>query len=229
MGSNGRAVFLRQFLDRFETTGAIAPSSAALAREITAPFRARDRSRPVRVLEVGPGTGAFTLPLLRELGPDDRLDLVEANAEFVRYLAELFATHPTHQRVAGQVRLIHGCVPEAMPAGPYDFVVSGLPLNNFQPGLVQRILEGLLAGLAAGGVLSYFEYLAVRDLKRLFVSEAERRRLDGVEAVLGSFIRRYQFRARRVYANLPPACARHLRRGILGRKSGARIGEAAAP
>src|SRR3712207_2100544 len=50
--------FLRQFRRQFETTGAVAPSSRFLAAAMTGPLSRR--TKPARILEVGPGTGAVT-------------------------------------------------------------------------------------------------------------------------------------------------------------------------
>ena len=54
--------FTRQILRNYQHTGAIAPSSIWLARTMTAPLR--HHAGPKRVLEVGPGTGAFTREML---------------------------------------------------------------------------------------------------------------------------------------------------------------------
>ena len=59
--------FFKQFRETFTTTGAVAPSSRFLARAMTAPLARRDG--PVRVLEIGPGTGAVTGKIVRLLRP----------------------------------------------------------------------------------------------------------------------------------------------------------------
>ena len=48
--------FFKEFRKTFHTTGAIAPSGRALARAVIKPLSRHQR--PVRVLEVGSGTGA---------------------------------------------------------------------------------------------------------------------------------------------------------------------------
>ena len=45
---------------------------------------------PRRVLEIGPGTGARSAQIERELSPVDQLDIVEINDEFVAYLGQRF-------------------------------------------------------------------------------------------------------------------------------------------
>ena len=72
-------VFLKQFGQQFETTGSLIPSSRFLAKAITR-FLANRTRHPVRVLECGPGTGAFTSQIVQHLQPGDVFDLVELNA-----------------------------------------------------------------------------------------------------------------------------------------------------
>ena len=80
-------LFLGEFWRNFHTTGAILPSgrrlSAALARYVGQDGKV---GAAQRVLEVGPGTGAVTRYIVRALGPEDRLDLVELNANFAERL-----------------------------------------------------------------------------------------------------------------------------------------------
>ena len=77
------AAFFREFRQRFETTGSIVPSSRFLAAAMVRPLAARAADgRAVRVLEIGPGTGAVTRAILPLLGVDDRFDLVELNEAF---------------------------------------------------------------------------------------------------------------------------------------------------
>ena len=71
--------FFRQFRQRFETTGAIAPSSRFLARSMTSYLAARDPAIPLRVLEIGPGTGPVTNSIVQHLRPQDVFDMVELN------------------------------------------------------------------------------------------------------------------------------------------------------
>jgi len=99
-----------------------------------------------------------------------------------------------------------------MDAGArYDFIVSGLPLNNFPIALVRAILSLLMSHLEPGGTLSYFEYPFLRTLKYPFVRDAEeRQRLRGVGTVVEHFLRQHPSRAQTVAWNLPPAVARHV-------------------
>ena len=202
--------FFRQFRKRFETTGSIVPSSRFLAAAMTRPLL--QRSGPVRVLEVGPGTGAVTQRIVRIIRPGDRLDLVELNETFVGMLQERFQDDAAWRRAAGQSEL-HVCpVQDFRSDAPYDFVISGLPLNNFSSGLVQELFETIFGLLAPGGILSYFEYMYVRPTRRFFSNADERKRLSELDTIANAWFDRYRIRRDSVLLNLPPAWVQHLQK-----------------
>src|SRR3954447_4218238 len=118
--------FLRQFRTRSHDTGALLPSSPALARALASPFRRHPPPR--RLLEVGPGTGAVTEVLLQLLRPGDHLDIVEINEHFVALLERRFAEEPLFRARRGQTRLLHAPLQAVPGEGLYDFLISGLPL-----------------------------------------------------------------------------------------------------
>jgi phospholipid N-methyltransferase len=201
--------FFREARGSFRTVGAVAPSGRFLARAIAWPLR--DGNGPRRVLEVGPGTGALTWEIVRYLGPHDRLDIVELNAQFVDALNDRFRREWHFRRVADRTQILHRPVQEHAPEAPYDCIISGLPFNSFPTELVQQIFENFERLAAPGGVLSFFEYMWVRDVRRLFVPRRERRRLLRVGSLIERYLDRYEFRRDTVLVNLPPALVHHLR------------------
>jgi phosphatidylethanolamine/phosphatidyl-N-methylethanolamine N-methyltransferase len=201
-------LFYSQFRSQFLTTGAIAPSGAALARAMAAPLAAA--TPPRRVLEAGAGTGVFTGEILRHLERGDELDVYEINPVFIPWLER---RREQAQAEARGIRCtIHNRDLRLAPAaGGYDFIISGLPLNNFSPALVAGILATFESCLRPSGVLSYFEYACIREIKRALVHDAtERTRLDAVATVTRAFLARHPNQAEAVFWNLPPAIARHV-------------------
>ncbi|MEZ6057925.1 MAG: methyltransferase domain-containing protein [Planctomycetaceae bacterium] len=206
--------FLRQFRQRFETTGAVLPSSRFLARAMTGPLRGR--TEPIRILEVGPGTGAVTREIVKLVKPEDRLDLVEINESFANMLNERFQTDRDYQRVATQSQ-VHVCpLQEFRSEQPYDVIISGLPFNNFPAGLVEELVDTCFQLLAPGGTFSFFEYMYVRPVRQLVSRGAERERLRKIEETLRTRFSNHRFRRNWVFVNVPPAWVQHLRKETSG-------------
>src|SRR5438128_2708173 len=201
--------FIRESRRHFRDTGALLPSSRFLARALVSELR--KWRVPSRILEVGPGTGSVTAQILRHLLPGDRLDLVEVNRHFINLLQERFAEERKFWRYRDQVELIHAAVEKLAGEGVYDFIISGLPLNNFSVAQVREIYRAYNRLLKPGGTLTYYEYVFIRQLKTPFSDRRERRRLYRVGRVVGEYIRTYQVRRQRVFMNMPPAVVRHLR------------------
>jgi phospholipid N-methyltransferase len=199
---------LRESRRHFQNTGTVMPSSRYLARALTAELH--KRRGPARILEAGPGTGAVTGRILNCLLPSDRLDIVEINDRFVELLTGRFEHEWNFWRHREQVRLIHAPL-EKLPDGEkYDYIVSGLPLNNFPHDLVRTIYQTYSRLLKPGGTLSYFEYSFVRHLKSPFSSRQERRRLYRVGKIVGKYLSAYEIRQRHVLVNVPPAIVHYL-------------------
>ncbi|MGI5352584.1 class I SAM-dependent methyltransferase [Streptomyces sp. CA-250714] len=197
--------FARAFLTATRTTGAIAPSSAALSRALTQHIRPGGPDQPRAVLEVGPGTGAVTRHIARLLGPHDPLDLVESSPEFVTRLRTALHRDPALTPVAPRTRLWPGLVEEQeLGECAYDTIVCGLPFANFAPEAVTAVFARLLTALRPGGTLSFFSYAGGRALR-----SADPRRAAARRAVREA-IAPHLLEERLVLSNLPPARVHHL-------------------
>lgn len=202
--------FIGQLRTHYKEIGAIAPSSRFLAHEMA--WNLRQPRGPMRILEAGPGTGVVTVALAKAMQPNDRLDVVEINEQFVQFLRQRIATEPVFAPHRDRIAVIHAGLETLPEAGVYDAIVSGLPLNGFPTSLVRTILATYDRLLRSGGTLTYFEYIAVRHLQRPMADRAKRRRLYKLNKWFAERIRQRQFRQRAILANLPPAWVRHLRR-----------------
>jgi phosphatidylethanolamine/phosphatidyl-N-methylethanolamine N-methyltransferase len=201
--------FFRECRRHFHTTGAILPSSRFLARALVRPLRGA--RTPCRILEVGPGTGSVTCEIARRMLPGDRLDAVEINSHFVDLLERRLRQERVFALRRDQVEIIHAAVQDLLGESTYDFIVSGLPLNNFPAHEVRDIFDTYIRLLKPGGTLTFYEYTLVRQFKTPFVDRRERRRLFRVGRVMRGYIRDYQIRRERIFINVPPATVRHLR------------------
>ncbi|HEX4000030.1 MAG TPA: methyltransferase domain-containing protein [Pirellulales bacterium] len=204
-------VFVRQFFRRYHTTGAILPSGRRLASALCHYVGESDGLAGRQILEVGPGTGAVTARLVEVLRPDDDLTLVELNDEFVQHLQTRFASEPGFRAVAGRTQIIHSRLEELAGERRYDRIISGLPLNNFAAAEVEQILGVFGRLLKAGGILSFFEYIAIRRVKVVISGRAERQRLREIGRLLGDLFEHRQIRCDAVWPNVTPAWVHHVR------------------
>jgi phosphatidylethanolamine/phosphatidyl-N-methylethanolamine N-methyltransferase len=81
--------FFAEFLKHPFSVGAVAPSSHFLARTILA---AADLKNCHAIVEFGPGTGAFTKYVCKQLRPDQRYIGIELNTNFTLLLRRKFPT-----------------------------------------------------------------------------------------------------------------------------------------
>ncbi len=213
--------FVGQFLRDFHLTGAVLPSSRRLAEAMTGPLQ--EAAGPKRVLEVGAGTGAFTRRILAALAEGDELHIVELNPIFCRRLESNLITPFRRDRPRIGVHLHCGPIETVALDGHFDFIVCGLPFNNFPTTVVRSVFRRLLDLLAEGGQLAYFEYAGVRRLAAPLAGPRQRRRLRRLRAIGQILHRRHAGRRELVLVNVPPAYAVHLGRrrhnGIRGIKA----------
>jgi phospholipid N-methyltransferase len=209
MPRNGLMAFISQVFRNYRHTGAVAPSSAALAKAMTRSLRTH--AAPKRMLEVGPGTGPFTREMLKAMRDGDELHIVEINPAFAQRLQDSLVDPFQRRHPQRFVHLYCDAIETAEVEGPFDYIVCGLPFNNFPPTLVRSIFRRMIALMREGGELSYFEYAAVRVMKGSFVNRAGRKKLGQIHAVGKVLSKRHRGTRQLVLGNFPPAVAVRLR------------------
>lgn len=202
------SAFWKEFRGSFQSTGALCPSSRHLAKAITR--RCSNPERPSRWLEAGPGTGPFTDALIRGLGPNDQLVLVELNDRFVALLRDRLERDPAWSAKKSQVTVVHGPVESMTDPAPFHGIVCGLPFNNFEPPMVDQLFQQFLDRLVPGGSFSFFEYWAIRRLAAPFVGSTNRQRQSAIASVIDEHLTRHRDASELVMFNVPPALVHHL-------------------
>jgi phospholipid N-methyltransferase len=177
---------IAQFLRHPLRTGAVAASSARLARAMTEDIGIETASL---IVELGPGTGAITDAILPRMAPNARLILVELNPALA---ARMAARYPDPR-----VEVVQGSAAdlvELVAPGTVDVVVSGLPWTVMPAAVQGRILRAVDAALRPDGQFTTFAYLhaARTPLARQFLGQ-----LAGQFGALQ--------RGATVWSNLPPA------------------------
>ncbi len=197
--------FIRHAMRDLKGTGAIAPSSPALAERMVAPLSAMPGKRSI--LEVGPGTGPFTEVILDALRAGDRLDICEFNDGFCDHLERGMLSRHREARRPGDIRLLRGDV-LAVPLEPsYDAIVCGLPFTNFQTPVVHAIFGRMLSSLRPGGRMTFFRYYLVRGAQAPFIGTRGRARLRALAHLEAAIGREHALHTEVVLANVPPAVA----------------------
>ena len=146
------ARFLLQFLRHPLNTGAIAPSSRALARAMV---RGLDLHRASAVVEYGPGGGAFTGEILARLRPGALFVAIENNpAMYAAFRARYGRLNAVNDSAANV-----GAILASLGASHADCIVSGLPWASFGGRLQDELLAATCAALRDGGRFATFAYL----------------------------------------------------------------------
>jgi phospholipid N-methyltransferase len=204
-------LFFQEFRRNFHSTGAFAPSGQRLSRTLAHYVNHRTDDRPKRILEVGPGTGAVTRHIIRSMHPNDRLDLVEINENFVARLNDLFRNDPEFREVSTRAAVHCTRIENLHTDAPYDVIISGLPMNNFAVEEVEAVLEMLRRLAAERATLTFFQYIGIRKVKAVVSGRDERARLRGIDQVLSDLLNAHEFRRDWVWSNVPPAWVHHLK------------------
>lgn len=205
-----QATFVKQFGTRFETTGSLMPSSRFVAKAITRFVQQRGKDS-IRILECGPGTGPFSDRIVRLLQPGDAYHLVELNENFVAVLRQRFAEEQHWMHVKEMTEIFALPLQDFNPDEKYDFIISGLPHINFPTQVVEEITASYFKLLKPGGMLSYFEYMYVRPIRKMVTLGNNRRRVREVNAIMEGHIGRHRVRRESILINVPPVWVQHLR------------------
>jgi len=149
--STDQTIFLKSWLKQPMRTGAVAPSSNALARLITRDILADGGP----VIELGPGTGAFTRCILAKGVPESDLTLVENSPDFTALLRQRFPrAHLLEMDVTHMRKWKHPW--KTMQA---QAVISGLPLVTMGLRAQWNVVGACMHSLREGGALYQFTYM----------------------------------------------------------------------
>lgn len=194
-------VFLKTFFVSPSSVGAVVPSSSFLAVAMTKYIKRG--KHPIRILEVGAGTGSMTIEIEKKLRKGDVLDVIELDTNFCELLSEKFKKREN-------IRVNCLSILDWNPGYRYDFIISGLPFNAFDAGFVQSIFKKYKELIKPGGIISYFEYIALAKIKLFFLSGKEKDQFSKTITTTTKFRSKFEFDEEKVFANMPPASVHHL-------------------
>ena len=183
------AAFLRAWAKDPLSIAAVAPSSPALAKLITAEIT----PDMAPVIELGPGTGVFTKALLAKGLKQSDLILIEYEADFANLLA---TRYPQAKVLRGDAARMgkHRDLFDHSLAGA---TISGLPILNMNARQQMMIMRGCFDLMRPGGRFFQFTYSPISPIRRPVLER------------LGLKARRLSSTLR----NLPPAAVYEISRG----------------
>lgn len=152
---SNEARFLKGWLRNPLKTGAVLPSSRALARVMASQLPAAALSGEEVVVELGPGTGVVTAALLERGVEESRLVLIEYSADFCTLLKARF---PRATVVEGDAYEPGTLFEAALGGRSIAAVVSSLPLMARLEGPRESALRNHLSRMAPGRPFIQFTY-----------------------------------------------------------------------
>jgi phosphatidylethanolamine/phosphatidyl-N-methylethanolamine N-methyltransferase len=153
--------FIRSWIERPLSTGAVTPSGKILARTMA---RYVDPNSIGPVVELGPGTGPVTEALV-EVGVNPaRLVLVESNPAFCRILR---ARYPDATLVQGDAYGVRRLL-ETLLLQPAAAMVSGLPLITKPVRMRLRLIRDAFDLMVPGAPFVQFTYAVASPLPKRF-------------------------------------------------------------
>jgi phospholipid N-methyltransferase len=157
--------FLMGFLRNPREVGSIVPSSRFLTRRVRECGRV-ERARVV--VELGPGTGVMTAPLLERMPPDGKLIAIEINPAFAELLREELHDPRLCVYEGSAVDIETALATHGLARA--DLVVSGIPFSTLEEGVGRATLEAAKRVLAPGGrfVAYQFRSRVAREAEPVF-------------------------------------------------------------
>lgn len=136
--------FIRQFLKNPVESGAVVSSSKGLSQLIV---NQAELQRKKCVVELGPGTGAFTKEILTQLSPATLFFCLEINPQFVIETRRNCPNAIVYHASAIDIKKYLN----AHNRNTCDCVISGLPWALFGKELQEELIENIYGSLEQGG------------------------------------------------------------------------------
>lgn len=203
-------LFFSNFLKDPKSVGAVVPLSQNVTKQLVKHFNNRNPKESSRILEVGAGIGNVTRSIVKCLTPQDHFDIVEIDPSCCQLLHRAFGDDP---------RLSIHCMSilDWQPTETYDFIISTLPLNSFNPKFVEEIFLHYQKFLKPNGVLTYVEYMGLQQISLAFSKGMKREVISKRISLLKEMHNRYLFEKKPVFSNFLPCHVYHMNMDASGK------------
>ena len=148
-----KRLFLKQFFKQKKMVGAVAPSSRFLAHKM---LNHLPLSTAKVIVELGPGNGVFTKRIIKEMGGNTQLIVIELNDLFYNELSftildpRVHIFHDSANKIGEFIKQIG--------QDKADIIISSLPLANLPEDLKTDLLDSIHNSLDEKGTFVQFQY-----------------------------------------------------------------------
>ena len=156
--------FLKQYIFKPRTVGALLPSSKYLAKKMVAGINFEDAKC---IVEYGAGTGVLTAEIIQKRRPGTVVIIFEMNSTFCKMLNEKYGSEPGVHVVNDSAQHVGQKLAECGVAYA-DYVISGLPFASLPQAVSFNILTETKKHLKQGGAFITFQYTL---LKKDFIQQ----------------------------------------------------------
>jgi phospholipid N-methyltransferase len=164
----------------------------------------KNRTRPMRILELGPGSGAVTVKILERMLEGDELLVCEINPRMMRILKNRLRRLPLFQARKHQIKFFIGPAQELPEQHKFDLIVSAIPFLNFELKTVREIFGKIERLSTSRTVLTYYEHIGIRPISLVCSPPKRRRRMKELDSFFESFMREHSTRKKPVWLNMFP-------------------------
>ena len=164
-------LLLSNFIKKPKETGAVAPSSKFLTREIIKNIYFKASGT---IVELGPGLGTFTKAILKKANPTTKLFCFEVNRKFCSYLNKNIIDERFVVINASAEKISHNL--KKFNVKKADCIVSGLPFLNFPESKRRAILREVKNSLNDREKFILFQYTnGLGNLLQSYFSKVDRK------------------------------------------------------
>ncbi|AJA47677.1 phospholipid N-methyltransferase [Clostridium pasteurianum DSM 525 = ATCC 6013] len=157
-------LFLKQYITKPRTVGAVLPSSKYLATKM---IENVDFNYSSCIVEYGPGTGVFTERILKKRKKNTMVFLFETNKNFYNLIKEKYRDEPNFYIINNSAEYI-GKYLKKYGICKADYIVSGLPFASLPNNISSNILTETEKYLNKHGKFITFQYTL---LKKNFIEK----------------------------------------------------------
>ncbi|HYG49295.1 MAG TPA: rRNA adenine N-6-methyltransferase family protein [Flavobacteriales bacterium] len=149
-----KTTFLKEFFKEKKVVGAIAPSSKILVKTMLGKL---DVENAKIIVEYGPGTGPFTIEVLRRMAPDAKLLVFETQESFCEILRDKIPADPRLEIINDSAEKV-GEYLHKFGFDHADIIISSLPFTVIPNPAKTNILNNTVKFLNRKGIFTQYQY-----------------------------------------------------------------------